>query len=67
MSFLHTSLKGGEHFGVLGFFMSVIQILHEFQSGLCRVFGLFDFNTKQPNRSAWWTLVVAGHLVPLQL
>ena len=28
---MHTSLKGGEHFVVLKFFMSVIQILHEFQ------------------------------------
>jgi len=28
---------------------------------------LFDFQHKQPNKSAWWTLDVAGHLVPLQL
>ena len=35
---------------------------------VCAVFlAFFDFNTKQPNKSAWWTLVVAGHLVPLQL
>ena len=33
--------------------MSVIQILREFQSGFCRVFGLFDLQHKQPNKSAW--------------
>ena len=47
--------------------MSVIQVLREFQSSLCRVFGLFDFQHKQPNKTACWTLDVAGHLVPLQL
>ena len=67
MSPLHTSLKGGRHFWRLGCFMSVIWVLHEFQSSLCRVFGLFDFQHKQPNKTACWTLDVAGHLVPLQL
>ena len=38
---MHTSLKGGELFVVLRFFMSVIQILHEFQSDFCAVFLAF--------------------------
>ena len=64
---MHTSLKGGEHV-VLNFACQrVIFVCYEFQNGFCRVFGLFDFQHKQPNKPACWTLDVAGHLVPLQL
>ena len=35
---------------------------------VCAVFlAFFDFQHKQPNKTACWTLDVAGHLVPLQL
>ena len=63
---MHTSLKGGEHVD-LRFACQIVDFYHEFWNGFCRVFGLFDFQHKQPNKSAWWTLDVAGHLVPLQL
>ena len=63
---MHTSLKGGTC--RFEFCMSESHcVCYEFRNGFCRVFGLFDFQHKQPNKTACWTLDVAGHLVPLQL